>query len=140
MNLTFNRGVLAVSVTGAVIVAGVLLSQPADARWHKPVKPAGSAPSAAPHVQPFALRLGGRPALGPLARPSKVPVAPQIDGCDHDYGVNGQCVPWTFPPGVAATAAARCGWLAVHGMHGLKVRGTDRLGLDPRHRGVACPA
>ncbi|HXA57629.1 MAG TPA: hypothetical protein VNW94_00550 [Streptosporangiaceae bacterium] len=125
---------LVVALSGALVLAG-LLTQQATARPHPPVRPAGRAPSAPPHVQPFATQLAGARAQGPLPRRPEVPVVPQIDGCDHAYGGIGQCVPWTFPAGVTD----RCGWLRAHGLHSLPVRGKDRQHLDPRHTGTACP-
>jgi hypothetical protein len=87
-----------------------------------------------PHAQPFAGQPG---AVVRSAQPSPTaprPVEVDLDGCDHDYGTAGQCVPWTFPAGVSD----RCGWLRAHGFGPLAVVGTDRLGLDTDHNGVAC--
>ena len=87
-----------------------------------------------PFVQPFAQQPA---AVRTTARPSptgEVTVPVNIDGCDHDYGETGVCVPWTFPAGVTD----RCAWLRAHGFGPLAVKGTDRLGLDTNHDAVAC--
>jgi len=90
--------------------------------------------SAAPFVQAFANQ-PGVPAQAPLPSPTaKLSMAPNLDGCDHDYGTVAQCVPWTFPAGVTD----KCAWLQEHGFVHLKVVGTDRQHLDPDGDRVAC--
>jgi hypothetical protein len=86
---------------------------------------------AAPYVQAF-----GQQSAAPLpprhsTRPS---IVPYLDGCDHDYGTVGQCVPWSFPAGVTD----RCAWLREHRFGPLRVRGVDRLRLDTNHDRIAC--
>lgn len=86
----------------------------------------------APFEQNFA---HGAPTLAPLPSPTALhAVAAHIDGCDHNYGRPGQCVPWTFPPGTTD----RCEWLLAHGLAALPVVGTDRLNLDANDDGIAC--
>jgi hypothetical protein len=65
---------------------------------------------------------------------------PFDDGCDHNYGVAGQCVPANFPPGVTSVTD-KCAWLHQHGFTGsipIAPGGVDRQGLDPNHDGLAC--
>lgn len=94
--------------------------------------PAGIPP---PYVQTFAQQSVAPPTTPYPIPTGAVSVAPNIDGCDHDYrGMAGACVPWTFPAGVTD----RCGWLRARGFPPLTVTGTDRLGLDANHDGVAC--
>jgi hypothetical protein len=90
--------------------------------------------SARPHLQPYALALGG--ALHPPLASPTTPVAQPItvDGCDHDYGTPNQCVPITYPAGVTD----RCAWLLAHGFGPMKVVGTDTEHLDIDHNGIAC--
>jgi hypothetical protein len=94
--------------------------------------PAGGRP--APHIiTQFANGLKGeRKAISTQPRP--VPLGNDVDGCNHDYGEPGQCVPLHLPPGQHDW----CAYLAHHGMAHPKVHGRDSLGLDPRHTGSAC--
>lgn len=119
------------------LVASAYLIPNAIARPAPPSRTPGTAPSAPPHILPFADHLGLR-AQGPLPRRASTPVPVQLDGCDHTYGTPNQCVPWAFPPGIANTTPAKCAWLNAHGLRDLPVHGTDRHHLDPRHRGLAC--
>jgi hypothetical protein len=100
-----------------------------------PGSPARANPaSAGPHLQPYALALGGA-VHPPLASPTTPVVQPiTVDGCDHDYGTPSQCVPLTYPAGVAD----RCAWLLAHGFGPMKVVGTDSEHLDIDHNGIAC--
>jgi hypothetical protein len=142
---------------GALLVLAALLlvgsasasGQPAEPRQpgnaHSTFQPpgfgtgagAGAADSGAgpaPYVQEFGSR-SRAPQAGPAASPTaKRTAQTDIDGCDHAYGTTGQCVPWTFPPGVTG----RCAWLRAHNFGPLPVHGPDRLGLDTNHDQIAC--
>lgn len=88
----------------------------------------------APFTQTFAAQPGvtrQKPRRSPTA---PVKVAPSVDGCDHNYGARGQCIPVTYPEGTVS----RCGWLRDHGFKAVKVVGADRQKLDPDKNGVAC--
>ena len=65
--------------------------------------------------------------------PVKEPV--NIDGCDHDYGSPGQCVPWQIP---ASSPQAACAWLKANGFGPLKVYGTNRQNLPENSAGYVC--
>lgn len=96
--------------------------------------PAASAGAADPFVLSFAQQPGVTP-QPPVASPTvAAPEMTTVDGCDHHYGSNPQCVPWTFPPAVTD----KCGWLAGHGFGPLAVHGVDRQRLDTNGDGVAC--
>jgi hypothetical protein len=58
-----------------------------------------------------------------------------IDGCDHDYGQPGVCVPWEIP---APNPEAACAWLKAHGFGPLKVYGTNRQHLPENADGYVC--
>ncbi|NJC72539.1 hypothetical protein HC031_22875 [Planosporangium thailandense] len=91
-------------------------------------------PVPAPYVHPFADQSD---VPTEAAAPSAGVVyseAAEVDGCDHNYGVPGQCVPWNFPPGVTD----RCAWLVEHGLGAVTVSGRDRQRLDTNRDGVAC--
>ena len=107
-------------------------SSAAPTRGTSPVPvPTGSA---GPFVQAFANQ-PGVPAQAPVASPTaRLSMAPNLDGCDHDYGTVAQCVPATFPAGVTD----KCAWLAAHGFKNLKVVGVDRQNLDPDGNKIAC--
>jgi hypothetical protein len=64
-----------------------------------------------------------------------VPVQWNVDGCDHDYGQPGQCVPWEIP---ASTPRAACAWLKSNGFGPLKVYGTNRQNLPENAQGYVC--
>jgi hypothetical protein len=132
------------AVAAGVIAAGAVAAGATAAAAH----PAASLPAAktaaraaagvvvsrpAPHILNFARGLRGQRLPLPEG-PHHVTVAWNVDGCDHDYGRAGQCVPWTVP----APAGQGCQWLSAHGFGPLKVRGRDRLHLDANHDGVAC--
>lgn len=96
----------------------------------------GSVRTPAPHIQPFAQQPGvarQKPSPSPIAT---YRVAPNIDGCDHNYGVAGQCIPWVFPSGTADG----CAWLREHDFGPLVVAGQDRLHLDTNRDQIACGA
>jgi hypothetical protein len=57
------------------------------------------------------------------------------DGCDHDYGLAYQCVPWTVP---GSTAKAKCAWLESNGFGAIKVYGTNRQHLPENAQGYVC--
>jgi hypothetical protein len=88
----------------------------------------------APFTQTFAAQPGvtrQKPRRSPT---TPVRVAPTVDGCDHNYGARGQCIPVTYPEGTTS----RCAWLHDHGFDAVKVVGADRQKLDPDKNGVAC--
>jgi hypothetical protein len=108
--------------------------------------PAGATPPAAGApgtVSPFVVGFAQQPGVTPQPPvPSPTSVSPaetSLDGCDHHYGDNPQCVPWTFPAGVTSVAD-KCAWLAAHGFGPLAVHGADRQHLDTNLDGIACGA
>jgi hypothetical protein len=58
-----------------------------------------------------------------------------IDGCDADYGLPGDCVPRTIP---GSTPQAKCAWLRSNGFVKLKVYGTNRQHLPENAAGYVC--
>lgn len=89
----------------------------------------------APHViGTFAGQLTGPRRALPLTKVLTVPVAPDVDGCDRNYGEPSQCVPKTLPRGQTDV----CAYLAQHGIKGVRVKGADARALDPDHDGVVC--
>jgi hypothetical protein len=99
-----------------------------------------TAASAAP--APFVASFGGGVPAGKIRVvkntrdvPIKEPV--NIDGCDHDYGAPGQCVPWQIP---ASSPQAACAWLKANGFGPLKVYGTNRQHLPENAEGYVCAA
>ena len=102
-----------------------------------PFRSAAPFGTAAPFVLSFAQQPGVTP-QPPVPSPTSMAAKEtSIDGCDHHYGTNPQCVPWTFPAGVA-NVADKCAWLAAHGFGPLAVHGEDRQRLDTNLDGVAC--
>jgi hypothetical protein len=99
-----------------------------------PRAPVGTPGAPAPFVQAFAQQSGAERSTARPTPTGTVSIPVNIDGCDHDYGGIGICVPWTFPAGVTD----RCGWLRAQGFGPLAVVGTDRLSLDTNHDRVAC--
>ncbi len=100
-----------------------------------PAPPPGSPSTPEPHViTTFAdqLRGGPTPVSGRGLR--SVPVRPDIDGCDRDYGTVAQCIPKALPGGQGDL----CRYLAQRGIKGVKVRGADRQQLDRNRNGVVC--
>jgi hypothetical protein len=57
------------------------------------------------------------------------------DGCDHDYGQPGVCVPWQIP---APNPAAACAWLKANGFLPIKVYGINRQDLPENAEGYVC--
>jgi hypothetical protein len=99
------------------------------------VSPSAASASPAPYVMTFD---GGTPAKTRIVKnkrdvPVKEPV--NIDGCDHDYGAPGQCVPWQIP---ASSPQAACPWLRANGFGPLKVYGTNRQHLPENSAGFVC--
>ena len=121
-----------VLLAAMVVVAGATAAAAGPAPSLSVQKAAAGA-RPAPHILDFARGLRGARLKLPKG-PSHVPVAWNVDGCDHDYGGANQCVPWTIP----ASAGHGCPWLAAHRFGPLKVHGRDRLGLDTNHDGIAC--
>ena len=101
------------------------------------VSPSQASASPAPYVPYF----GGVPAgktrvvKNKSDAPIKEPV--NIDGCDHNYGMPGQCVPWQIP---ASSPQAACAWLKANGFGVLKVYGTNRQNLPENSAGYVCAA
>ncbi len=95
-----------------------------------PPPPAAPTSDAVPYVRAFADDLQGT-VLTPLPSPEPFSYGESVDGCDHDYGVAGECVPYNFPPQVVDGAAAKCAYLGAHHFHDLELVGTDRHGLAP---------
>ncbi|WP_104814202.1 hypothetical protein [Kitasatospora sp. MMS16-BH015] len=91
----------------------------------------------APHIMNFAQGTA-LPTRQLPPQSGSTPVAPDADGCQHAYGAVNQCVPRSYPAGVADTPAAHCTWLIAHGYADLAVHGADPGGLDGNHDGVAC--
>jgi hypothetical protein len=111
--------------------SAMVSSRPGAASGGPPPTPTGGPQ---PHVQPYAQDPVGQvhPSMASPTAPVTEPIG--LDGCDHDYGTVNQCVPLTYPPGVAS----RCAWLLAHGFGPMKVVGMDRENLDTDHNGVAC--
>jgi hypothetical protein len=68
-------------------------------------------------------------------RPHDIREPINIDGCDNDYGTDGQCVPWQIP---ASSPEAACAWLKANGFGPLKVYGTNRQHLPENAEGYVC--
>jgi hypothetical protein len=120
-------------VAGSGGVATAAAAGPAGASAH-PSVPAGSPGPPQPFIQAFAQQSGAPRVTAKPVPTGKLTIPANIDGCDHDYGGIGLCVPWTFPAGVTD----RCAWLRAQGFGPVPVTGTDRLGLDTNHDRVAC--
>ncbi|MEV6350318.1 hypothetical protein [Actinoplanes sp. NPDC051851] len=120
---------LAVAVPLTVVTA----LRPAAPEVAAPVRPTATP---APFVQRFAEQPGVRPLRRRPSPTATLAVPAGVDGCDHSYGVRGQCVPNTYPPGVRD----RCAWLRDHGFLAtpLRVTGRDRQRLDRDGDGLAC--
>ncbi|MET8012655.1 galactose oxidase early set domain-containing protein [Streptomyces sp. NPDC005271] len=130
LNLTSNPnlappGWYMLSVVGA---DGV----PSASRWVH----IGGETAATAHTQPFADDPSAAPHAKKQRRAKAVTLGEGYDGCDHTYGRAGQCVPWTFPRGLARTH--RCEWLLVRGYGAMKTHGRDRHRLDRNRDGTAC--
>ncbi|WP_460366347.1 hypothetical protein [Actinocorallia lasiicapitis] len=151
--------VLAAVVVGAVVVAGLLLDrdgsespqgkggdavQAANQEDTSPPTaepiPPDTVPSEKPTVTPQAKGLKEKklPSTAPGAGPESTASVPaNFDGCDHNYGDTGQCVPWVFPDGIEEYAD-KCLWLKLNGFRDVKVRGADRQKLDLDGNKIAC--
>ena len=103
------------------------------------VSPSAASAAPAPYVMNFdggAVPAGkARVVRNKSDAPIKEPV--NIDGCDHDYGVPGQCIPWHIP---ASSPQAACAWLKANGFGPLKVYGTNRQNLPENSAGYVCAA
>jgi hypothetical protein len=99
------------------------------------VSPSASSAAPAPYVPSFGASVDGKTRIVKNKRniPIKEPV--NIDGCDHDYGAPGQCVPWQIP---ASSPQAACAWLKANGFGPLKVYGTNRQHLPENSAGFVC--
>lgn len=88
-----------------------------------------------PHViTTFADGLKGPRRGSPPGRALTVPVAPDVDGCDRNYGESSQCVPKTLPGGQTDV----CAYLDQRGIKGVRVKGGDTRALDRNRNGVVC--
>jgi hypothetical protein len=135
-----NRRIITLMTVGVAAVGIVIgtaeVQAGADSAHIRHLSAPVQARSAAPHIAPMAGQLTG--ALIPNGKgPHVVPEPANIDGCDHDYGNSGQCVPWTIP---GSTITQRCAWLTAHGFGPLAVAGTDRQALNPAHDKTTCTA
>ncbi len=83
-------------LAGGAIVTGAVRGEAGPGRAVP--KPVASAP---PHVVAQAQGLTGR--RHRVGTPSQVPLPIGVDGCNHDYGVVGQCVPIAAPGGGRVT-------------------------------------
>ena len=102
--------------------------------------PSAEPPSEKPTIAPYANGMSGKKITASpeaVAKVSPAIVPPNVDGCDHDYGTPGMCVPWNFPAGVASYKQ-KCAWLKDNHYPQLSVHGTDRLQLDPDKNKIAC--
>ncbi|GAA0688810.1 hypothetical protein GCM10010193_48650 [Kitasatospora atroaurantiaca] len=137
---------VAVAVAGAAAGTTLGLAQASPTAAPAPatvVQQDSAQATPAPHILDFAHGLKDSPKKLP-ASATAVPQPVDVDGCDHDYGVIGQCVPVAFPPGVGTSTQERCDWLKAHGFKELKVHNRakaadkDKLKLDKNKDGVAC--
>ena len=99
------------------------------------VSPSAASAAPAPYVPSFDSGTAPKTRIVKNKRniPVKEPV--NIDGCDHDYGAPGQCVPWQIP---ASSPQAACAWLRANGFGPLKVYGTNRQHLPENSAGYVC--
>jgi hypothetical protein len=99
------------------------------------VSPSQASATPAPYVMNFGGDTPGKTRVikNKSDAPIKEPV--NIDGCDHDYGTPGQCVPWQIP---ASSPQAACVWLKANGFGPLKVYGTNRQNLPENSAGYVC--
>jgi hypothetical protein len=124
---------LAVAAVVAVVVT-FLVGSPL-------VAPAAAVPppptsDAEPYAREFATELEGD-VRTPLPTPETFSHGVNIDGCDRNYGVRGECVPFNFPSGVGDSAQDRCAYLLLQRFGPLEVAGEDRQGLAPADGPVA---
>ena len=99
------------------------------------VSPSAASASPAPYVPSFGGSVAGKTRIVKNKRdiPIKEPV--NIDGCDHDYGTPGQCIPWQIP---ASSPQAACAWLQANGFGPLQVVGVNRQHLPENSAGYVC--
>jgi hypothetical protein len=99
------------------------------------VSPSAASATPAPYVMNFGDGTPGKTRVvkNKSDAPIKEPV--NIDGCDHNYGTPGQCVPWQIP---ASSPQAACAWLKANGFGPLKVYGTNRQSLPENSAGYVC--
>lgn len=88
----------------------------------------------APLVRTFAESPTG-PQMKTYKHTHRVPIAWNVDGCDHDYGTPNVCVPWKIP---ASSGQAACAWLRANGFGPLRVYGTNRQYLPENSQGYVC--
>jgi hypothetical protein len=141
-----RRGPWIAGTAMALVAAGLTTFFALGPRSAEPAAAAPPTSDAQPYVRDFANQLSGD-VKQPLPSAEPYSYGPTVDGCDHDYGVRGECVPYNFPPGVANTPAAKCAWLATQKFRNLEVPGQDRHKLvpagGPKAAGgnpYACPA
>jgi hypothetical protein len=98
------------------------------------VSPSAASAAPAPYVPSFgSSEAGSTRVVKNRDVPVKEPA--NIDGCDHNYGAPGQCVPWQIP---ASSPQAACAWLKANGFGPLKVYGTNRQNLPENAEGYVC--
>jgi len=98
------------------------------------VSPAALNAAPAPHVLIADNAMSGQVVK---VKPAKAGIKEpwNIDGCDHDYGLANQCVPWQIP---GSTSAAKCAWLESRGFQSVQVYGTNRQDLPENAQGYVC--
>jgi hypothetical protein len=99
------------------------------------VSPSAASTDPAPYVMNFGSGTPGKTRIVKNKRAVEVREPRNIDGCDHDYGTPGQCVPWQIP---ASSPQAACAWLKANGFGPLKVYGTNRQNLPENSAGYVC--
>jgi hypothetical protein len=125
-----RRGPLVLAIGGLVAVAAVVGLVLGFGPGTSTSQAAPPTSDAQPYVREFARNLSGE-VRNPLPTPEVFSYGPTVDGCDHNYGVRGECVPYNFPPQVPETVAGKCAYLASHKFRSLEVAGTDRQHLAP---------
>jgi hypothetical protein len=128
-------GVLILAM-GTILITALLLGQVPQTLAASNSSPTYPAPGGtpAPHIiTQFARGLTGARRILPQI-PVPVPLTNAIDGCNHDYGEPGQCIPSRLPTGQTDW----CSYLASHGLAHVKVIGRDSLALDQHHTGRTC--
>ena len=98
------------------------------------VSPSAASATPAPYVPYFGgSTAGSTRVVKNRDVPIKEPV--NIDGCDHNYGSPGQCIPWQIP---ASSPQAACAWLQANGFGPLQVVGVNRQHLPENSAGYVC--
>ena len=98
------------------------------------VSPSQASASPAPYVPYFGgSTAGSTRVVKNRDIPIKEPV--NIDGCDHNYGTPGQCIPWQIQ---ASSPQAACAWLKANGFGPLQVVGVNRQHLPENSAGYVC--